>query len=215
MLLLDVGANAEARAGDLVQFAYLGAAFSRGGARGRAPAGRRCSRSARRPKKGTRAGRRGARRARAAPSAIDFAGNVEGRDLLGDARRRVVTDGFTGNVALKTIEGTASAVAGAVARGRALEPARGASAGCCCARRSAGCAASWTPTPPAARSCSGCAASRSSATAARGRRGSPTPIRLAARAVEQRAVERTGRAARALGRDPRRRLRDRNGGRIR
>ncbi len=50
----------------------------------------------------------------AAGEAIDFVGNVEGRDLLAGAADVIVTDGFTGNVALKTIEGTARAVAGAV-----------------------------------------------------------------------------------------------------
>ncbi|MCB0997056.1 MAG: phosphate acyltransferase PlsX [Acidimicrobiales bacterium] len=39
-----------------------------------------------------------------------FVGNVEGRDLLGDAADVVVTDGFTGNVALKTAEGTAKTI---------------------------------------------------------------------------------------------------------
>ena len=50
----------------------------------------------------------------AAAPEIDFRGNVEGRDLLGDAADVIVTDGFTGNVALKTIEGTAKTVASAV-----------------------------------------------------------------------------------------------------
>ena len=45
---------------------------------------------------------------------IDFAGNVEGRDLLTAAADVIVTDGFTGNVALKTLEGTAKTVGGAV-----------------------------------------------------------------------------------------------------
>ena len=49
-----------------------------------------------------------------AADAIDFRGNVEGRDLLGDVADVIVTDGFTGNVVLKTLEGTAKAVAGAV-----------------------------------------------------------------------------------------------------
>ncbi len=39
---------------------------------------------------------------------INFAGNVEGGDLLTGKVDIVVTDGFTGNVALKTLEGTAS-----------------------------------------------------------------------------------------------------------
>jgi len=39
-----------------------------------------------------------------------FIGNVEGRDLLGDAADVIVTDGFTGNVALKSLEGAAKAI---------------------------------------------------------------------------------------------------------
>jgi glycerol-3-phosphate acyltransferase PlsX len=44
----------------------------------------------------------------------DFVGNVEGRDLLTDAADVVVTDGFTGNVALKTLEGGLKNIAGAL-----------------------------------------------------------------------------------------------------
>jgi glycerol-3-phosphate acyltransferase PlsX len=51
-----------------------------------------------------------------ASGGIAFAGNVEGRELLDPEADVVVTDGFTGNVVLKTIEGTASAVGGAVGR---------------------------------------------------------------------------------------------------
>jgi glycerol-3-phosphate acyltransferase PlsX len=36
---------------------------------------------------------------------IDFIGNVEGRDLMRKTADVIVTDGFTGNVALKTLEG--------------------------------------------------------------------------------------------------------------
>ena len=42
----------------------------------------------------------------AAADGINFAGNAEGRDLLRGAADVVVTDGFTGNVALKLLEGT-------------------------------------------------------------------------------------------------------------
>jgi glycerol-3-phosphate acyltransferase PlsX len=45
---------------------------------------------------------------------IDFAGNVEGRDIPAGAVDVIVTDGFTGNVALKTMEGTAKEFGGAV-----------------------------------------------------------------------------------------------------
>ena len=41
-----------------------------------------------------------------AASDLNFSGNTEGRDLLRGAADVVVTDGFTGNVALKTLEGT-------------------------------------------------------------------------------------------------------------
>lgn len=43
-------------------------------------------------------------------SGASFIGNVEGRDLLGDDVDVIVTDGFTGNVALKSLEGAASAI---------------------------------------------------------------------------------------------------------
>src|SRR5581483_11714687 len=41
-----------------------------------------------------------------AESSLSFAGNTESRDLLAKAADVVVTDGFTGNVALKALEGT-------------------------------------------------------------------------------------------------------------
>ncbi len=47
---------------------------------------------------------------------IDFVGNVEGRDLIGgEVADVVVTDGFTGNVALKSLEGALKFLVGAVA----------------------------------------------------------------------------------------------------
>lgn len=41
---------------------------------------------------------------------IEFVGNVEGRDIAGDLADVIVTDGFTGNVFLKTIEGAGGLV---------------------------------------------------------------------------------------------------------
>ena len=46
----------------------------------------------------------------AADPRIRFYGNVEGRDIMNRMVDVVVTDGFTGNVALKTLEGTAKAI---------------------------------------------------------------------------------------------------------
>ena len=49
----------------------------------------------------------------AAPG-IEFVGNVEGRDIMTDDVDVVVTDGFTGNVVLKTLEGGLRAIVGAL-----------------------------------------------------------------------------------------------------
>jgi phosphate acyltransferase len=115
-LLLDVGANSEARAGDLVQFAFLGAAFSQ------AVLGVEHPRVAllsigEEAKKGSQlvieAHEQLAGLA-ASAEGFDFLGNVEGRELLTGAADVVVTDGFTGNVTLKTVEGTARSVGDAV-----------------------------------------------------------------------------------------------------
>jgi phosphate acyltransferase len=112
VLFLDVGANVEVRAQHLVQFAFLGAAFSA------------AVLGVERPRVGlltvgeeSGKGREEvveANRLLSRAAGIDFAGNVEGGDLPAGAADVVVTDGFTGNVALKLMEGTARAVAGAV-----------------------------------------------------------------------------------------------------
>jgi glycerol-3-phosphate acyltransferase PlsX len=111
-LLLDVGANADVRASDLVQFAFLGSAFSQAVLGIESPRVALLS-SGEEPKKGT-VEIVDAHAELAGTTEIDFRGNVEGRDLLGDAADVIVTDGFTGNVALKTMEGTARKVADAV-----------------------------------------------------------------------------------------------------
>jgi glycerol-3-phosphate acyltransferase PlsX len=49
-----------------------------------------------------------------ADSGLRFVGNVEGRDLMSDVADVVVTDGFTGNVALKTLEGSLKFLVSAV-----------------------------------------------------------------------------------------------------
>lgn len=111
-LLLDLGANAEARPADLAQYAFLGSAFSS------AVLGIERPRVAllsigEEAKKGTPRVIE-AHEILAAGKGIDFIGNVEGRDLLGEKADVIVTDGFTGNVALKTIEGTAKTFSDAI-----------------------------------------------------------------------------------------------------
>ena len=173
VLFLDVGANVEVRAQHLVQFAFLGAAFSAAVLGVERPAGR--------PAHGRRGGGQGARggrrrRTRCSPARRGSTSPATSRAATCPPATAdvVVTDGFTGNVALKLMEGTAKTVAGAIrdaARSNPLAAARRPAAE---ARRSAACAASCTPTRPAARSCSACAGSPSSATAAPAPRGSPT-----------------------------------------
>jgi glycerol-3-phosphate acyltransferase PlsX len=112
VLMLDVGANADARPSHLVQFAYLGSAFASAVLGFETPRVGLLSVGAEQ-KKGSNLVVE-AHEALGQGSGIDFIGNVEGSDLLTGAVDVVVTDGFTGNVTLKTIEGTAKAVGGAV-----------------------------------------------------------------------------------------------------
>lgn len=125
-LLLDAGANSEVRAQDLVQFAVLGSAFSRAVLGVPQPRVALLS-VGEEAKKGTPTVVE-AHETLLGTDGIDFTGNVEGRDLLGGAADVIVTDGFTGNVALKTLEGTARTVAaavGAAARSNPLAMAGG------------------------------------------------------------------------------------------
>lgn len=45
---------------------------------------------------------------------INFIGNIEGRDILDTDANVIVTDGFSGNISMKTLEGTALAVSGVI-----------------------------------------------------------------------------------------------------
>jgi glycerol-3-phosphate acyltransferase PlsX len=107
-IMLDVGADIRADAEDLLQYALMGASYARNGL------------DLERPRVGLlnvgtedykgRAEVKVAAEliARVAPAAdFDFIGFVEGVDLPSDRVDVIVTDGFTGNVALKTGEGTA------------------------------------------------------------------------------------------------------------
>jgi glycerol-3-phosphate acyltransferase PlsX len=106
-VLLDSGANADARPEDLVQFAYMGAVFAEE-ILGVANPEIRLLSIGEEPEKGNQLTLE-AHRLLAATD-LNFAGNAEGRDLLTGAADVVVTDGFTGNVALKVTEGTIQAL---------------------------------------------------------------------------------------------------------
>ena len=119
-LLLDAGANTEARAQDLVQSAVMGAAFSRAVLGVEEPRVALLS-VGEESRKGT-ADVVEAHAELAGLEGIRFIGNIEGRDLLSGAAEVIATDGFTGNVALKTLEGTAKTVAWAVSSAARSNP---------------------------------------------------------------------------------------------
>jgi glycerol-3-phosphate acyltransferase PlsX len=106
-VLLDSGANADARPEDLLQFAHMGAVFAEEILGTRDPEVRLLS-IGEEAEKGNHLTLEA--HALLAASGLNFAGNTEGRDLLIGAADVVVTDGFTGNVALKLLEGTIRAL---------------------------------------------------------------------------------------------------------
>ena len=111
VLLLDCGANVEVRPEHLVQFAYMGSAFMEvvmGVDRpsvGLLSVGEESG-------KGTPDVLEARERLEGGP--LNFAGNLEGFDLPGAGADVVVADGFTGNIALKVLEGTSRVVRDAI-----------------------------------------------------------------------------------------------------
>jgi glycerol-3-phosphate acyltransferase PlsX len=110
-LLLDAGANVEVRPEHLVQFAYMGATFMEA-VHGVAKPRVGLLSNGEEAKKGTEDVIEAHARLTGGP--LNFVGNVEGNDITRGVADVVVTDGFTGNVALKLMEGTASTVTGAI-----------------------------------------------------------------------------------------------------
>ncbi|MFO7571413.1 MAG: phosphate acyltransferase PlsX [Gaiellaceae bacterium] len=102
-VLIDSGANADARPEHLLQFAHMGAVFAEEILGVSEPEIRLLS-IGEEDEKGSQLTL--AAHALLRESGLRFAGNTEGGSLLEGAADVVVTDGFTGNVALKTLEGT-------------------------------------------------------------------------------------------------------------
>src|SRR4051794_15982449 len=113
VLLLDVGANAEVRPEHLVQFAFMGAAFAEAVLGVQRPRVALLS-NGEEAAKGTPDVIAVHEQLAARGAALNFVGNVEGTGLTAGAADVVVTDGFTGNVALKLLEGTSAALIGAI-----------------------------------------------------------------------------------------------------
>jgi phosphate acyltransferase len=110
-LLLDAGAIADPKPEMLVQFAQLGVAYAQAAYGIDEPRVGLLTIGAE-PGKGNRLARRAHELLDAGPPhgglPIGFVGNVEGGDLLAGRVDVIITDGFTGNVALKTLEGAAA-----------------------------------------------------------------------------------------------------------
>jgi glycerol-3-phosphate acyltransferase PlsX len=106
-VLIDAGANADARPEHLVQFAFMGAVFSQE-ILGVADPEVRLLSIGEEDEKGNQLTLEAHELLRA--SGLRFAGNTESRGLLEGDADVVVADGFTGNVALKALEGTIRAI---------------------------------------------------------------------------------------------------------
>jgi glycerol-3-phosphate acyltransferase PlsX len=104
-VLVDAGANAECTPAMLVQFAEMGTAYATARYGVADPAVALLS-IGEEPTKGTPLVKEAHALLSAHGAPLRFVGNIEGRDLLDCPADVVVTDGFTGNVALKALEGS-------------------------------------------------------------------------------------------------------------
>jgi phosphate acyltransferase len=189
VLFLDVGANVEVRAQHLIQFAFLGAAFSQvvlGVAEPRVgllSVGKESG-------KGT-PNVVEAHAMLASAEGIAFVGNVEGVDLPTGAADVVVTDGFTGNVALKLMEGTVKVVTGAIRDAARSNPVS-AAGGLLMRPALHDVRKELAPDTTGGAVLLGLRSAAVIGHGSSGPDGVANSVRLAARCVEQRAVERTG-----------------------
>jgi glycerol-3-phosphate acyltransferase PlsX len=118
--LLDVGANAEARREHLVQFAFMGAALARTVLGVRAPRvgllsnGGEAARGSELVLETHEELRQRVTNAGQGLDMFEFVGNVEGGDVVSGRADVIVTDGLTGNIALKLMEGVSQTLLGAI-----------------------------------------------------------------------------------------------------
>ncbi len=105
-VMLDLGANVECDANNLVQFAVMGELFARTLLGLQRPTVGLLN-VGEEPVKGREAVKAASAILRDTPLPIRFEGFVEGDDIAAGSVDVIVTDGFTGNIALKTAEGTA------------------------------------------------------------------------------------------------------------
>jgi glycerol-3-phosphate acyltransferase PlsX len=110
-VLIDAGANADARPEHLLQFGHMGSIFAQEVLDIAEPRVRLFS-IGEEPEKGNQLTLDA--HALLEESSLRFEGNIEGRELLEGNCDVIVCDGFTGNVALKTLEGTIRTLLGAL-----------------------------------------------------------------------------------------------------
>lgn len=111
-VMLDVGADIKAEAADLLQYAAMGASYARNGLKLTRPRVGLLNVGTEEHKGRAELHQAHDQIAAAAQAGgYDFVGFVEGSDIPSDRVDVIVTDGFTGNIALKTAEGTAKLVA--------------------------------------------------------------------------------------------------------
>jgi glycerol-3-phosphate acyltransferase PlsX len=108
-VLLDAGANASCKPEHLVQFAQMGAVYARDVLRIRNPRVALMS-IGEEASKGSGLTKAAHRLLSELRDELNFVGNVEGDTVFADVADVIVCDGFTGNVFLKTAEGTAQAM---------------------------------------------------------------------------------------------------------
>ncbi|MFC2001099.1 phosphate acyltransferase PlsX [Chloroflexota bacterium] len=102
-LLIDAGVNADCRPDHLLQFAQLGSIYSKNILGIDSPRVGLLSNGGEEAK-GSRLVKESYQLLKKA-SNLNFVGNIEGQDILGRSVDVIVTDGFTGNIVIKTIEG--------------------------------------------------------------------------------------------------------------
>ena len=160
-VLIDAGATADPKPEMLVQFGQLGVAYAQIALGIAGPRVGLLTIGAE-PGKGNALTRRAHELLAAEPQGgalpLNFAGNIEGGDLMAGAVDVIVTDGFTGNVALKTLEGAMRFAAARAAHRAHQHPRRPGSARCCSGAGCASSATGWSRRPTAARRCSASAA---------------------------------------------------------
>ncbi|HFH8837073.1 TPA: phosphate acyltransferase PlsX [Streptococcus agalactiae] len=110
--MLDLGANAENTASHLHQYAILGSFYAKN-VRGIEIPRVGLLNNGTEETKGDSLHKEAYELLAAEPS-INFIGNIEARDLMSSVADVVVTDGFTGNAVLKTMEGTAMSIMGSL-----------------------------------------------------------------------------------------------------